>query len=104
MEKKKIIWTTNADNQLFEIMYYYSQRNKSDIYSLKLQSEIKEKLSKLEFSISLPKKTSLKNVYYFTHKHISILFSIEELDIIVLLAWDERRNPNTLKIFLDELS
>lgn len=103
MGKKKIIWTKKATLQLFSVMDYYADRNKSDIYSLKLESEIKLKLSDLDFSIALPKKTSLENVYYFTHKHISLLFSIEDKSIVVLMVWDDRRNPDILDSFLNEI-
>ena len=103
MDEKKIIWTIKASIQLISVMDYYADRNKSDFYSLKLEQEIKSKLLNLDFSIALPKKTSLENVYYFTHKHISILFSFEDLNIIVLMVWDDRRNPNSLSQFLNEI-
>ena len=56
MERKKVIWVKKAEIQLFSIMDYYAERNKRDFYSLKLEREIKEKLLKLDFSVSLPKK------------------------------------------------
>ena len=103
MGKKKIVWTRKATLQLFSVMDYYADRNKSDVYSLKLESEIKSKLANLDFSVALPKKTSLENVYYFTHKHISILFSIDKNSIVVLMVWDDRRNPDSLDSFLYEI-
>ena len=84
-------------------MEYYADRNKSDVYSLKLESEIKSKLANLDFSVALPKKTSLENVYYFTHKHIRLLFSIEDKSIVVIMVWDDRRNPDSLDSFLNEI-
>lgn len=103
MGKKKIIWTRKATLQLFSVMDYYADRNKSDISSLKLEREIKSNLADLDFSIALPKKTSLENVYYFTHKHIRLLFSIEDKSIVVLMVWDDRRNPDSLDSFLNEI-
>lgn len=103
MERKKVIWIKKAELQLFSIMDYYAERNKSDFYSLKLESEIKQKLSKLDFSVSLPQKTSLENVYYFTYNHISILFSINYEFIIILMVWDDRRNPKDLEYYLDKI-
>ena len=84
-------------------MDYYADRNKSDVYSLKLESEIKSKLANLDFSVAIPKKTSLENVYYFTHKHIRLLFSIEDKSIVVIMVWDERRNPDSLDSFLNKI-
>lgn len=103
MGKKKIIWTRKTTLQLFSVMDYYADRNKSDVYSLKLESEIKSKLANLDFSVAIPKKTSLENVYYFTHKHIRLLFSIEDKSIVVIMVWDERRNPDSLDSFLNKI-
>ena len=96
MDKRKVIWTRNAEIQLFSIMDYYFERKKSNHYSLKLYRDISLKLQKLHFKIALPQKTDKENLYYFTHNHISVFFSIELEVIIVKLIWDERRNPDIL--------
>lgn len=96
MAKKEVIWTKKAEIQMFTIMDYYAERNKSDVYSLKLKKAIDLKLSKINQPVSLPQKTSIENVFYFIQKHISIFFSIENNKIFVILAWDERRNPKDL--------
>lgn len=85
---------------MFDIMDYYFERNKSMTYSLKLYKEIKLKLQNLDFSVALPQKTSIENLYYFTHKHISVIFSIEEKTLIVQLICDERRELSKWKGFL----
>lgn len=48
MDEQKIIWSRKAKKQLFLIMDYYAERNKSDTYSLKLAREIKLKLRNLD--------------------------------------------------------
>lgn len=65
MGKKKIIWTRKATLQLFSVMDYYADRNKSDVYSLKLEREIKSKLADLDFSIALPKKNFFRKCLLF---------------------------------------
>ena len=102
MERKKVIWVKKAKHQLFSIMDYNDEQNKSDFYSLKVEREIRKKLLKLDFSVSLPQKTSLENVYYFTYNHISILFSFNDEFIIILMVWDDRRNPKDLQYYLDK--
>lgn len=96
MGKRKVIWTKNAEIQMFSIMDYYFERNKSNHYSLKLYKDISQKLQKLHFNITLPQKTNKKGLFYFTHNHISVFFSIELDLIVVKLIWDERRNPDVL--------
>lgn len=93
---KKIIWLRNAEIQIFSILDYYAERNKSKIYGEKLYKEITQKLKKLDSKIAFPQKTSVKDLYYFTHKHISFFFSITNAEILVKLIWDERRNPKAL--------
>ena len=93
MAKQIVIWTRNAEIQMFSIMDYYADRNKSDYYSLKLKKAIDSALSKIEFSISIPQKTSIEKVYYFVHNHIRVLFTSENNKIYVVLVWDERRDP-----------
>lgn len=100
MGKKKVIWTRKADVQLFSIMDYYAERNKSDFYSLKLERDINLKLSSLDFTIALPQKTSVENLFYFTHNHISVFFTFEKNSITVKFVIDERRNPNRIKVLL----
>ena len=44
MAKRKIIWIKNAEIQMFSVLDYYFERNKSNIYSLKLYNDISLKL------------------------------------------------------------
>jgi hypothetical protein len=81
-------------------MQYYTARNKSRIYSDKLLFEIKQKLKTLDFFVALPQKTTVENLFYFTHKHISVFFSIQNIDLFVKFVIDDRRNPESLKKLL----
>ena len=99
----KIIWLRNAEIQIFSILDYYAERNKSKIYSEKLYKDITQKLKKLDSKIAFPQKTSVKDLYYFTHRHISVFFSITNAEIVVKLVWDERRSPKALNSGLEEI-
>ena len=102
MEEKKIIWTKKAKVQLFSIMDYYAERNKSDSYSLKLDREIKRKLNLLDFSIALPQKTSVPNLFYFTYNHISVFFTNVNSLVTIKIIMDERRNPKSIQLLLNK--
>ena len=67
------------------------------MYSSKLYEEINTKLKTIDFRIALPQKTSVEDLFYFTHKHISIFFVIDLNDITVKFVIDERRSPETIK-------
>jgi hypothetical protein len=103
MGKKKVIWTKRAEIQMFAILDYYAERNKSDYYSLKLKKAIDIKLSKTDFTVSLPQKSSIKNLFYFVHNHISVFFTPESDNLYIVMVWDERRNPNSLLESLESL-
>lgn len=96
MGKKKITWTRKSEIQMFAIMDYYANRNKNNNYSLTLLKSINSKLSNLDFTVTLPKKASVNGIFYFTHNHISVFFTIDDNNIFVVLIWDERRNPKDL--------
>lgn len=104
MEKRKVIWLRNAEIQMISIMDYYHSRNKSKNYSTKLYNEIKQKLKRINVTVALPQKTSVSNLFYFTHKHISVFFSIYPNEVVVKLVWDERRDPEDLEGILSSLS
>ena len=103
MGKKEVIWTKKAQFQMFMVMDYYNYRNKSNLYSLKLYAQINDKLNKIRDCLVLPKQTSIKDIFYFTHKHISVIFTFDLDKIIVLLIWDDRRNPKELEKLLIEI-
>lgn len=84
-------------------MDYYSARNKSDFYSIKLHNEIIQKLKELNFTITLPQKTSVEGLFYFTHNHISLFFVFENNTITVKFVIDERRNPKKIQSSLNKI-
>jgi len=45
MAKRKLIWSQNAKIKLFEILDYFNDRNKSNIYSKKLYRKISKGVS-----------------------------------------------------------
>jgi len=81
MGKRKIIWSNKANRELFEIMEFYAQRNKSKTYSVKLYQRFKKELTLL---IKQPE--------------IGIKTEIESVQIIVHTLWDCRQNPDDLRI------
>ena len=89
---------------MLDIMFYYIEWNKSKEYSTSLYRGINKKLKTLNFSITLPQKTSVIDLFYFTHNHISVFFTIQELnEIVVKFVIDDRRNPAELQTLFSGL-
>jgi hypothetical protein len=101
MAKRKVIWSTNSSLDMIAIMEFYNNKNKSKIYSSRLYKEINLKLKTLDFSVALPKKTSDKKLFYFSHNHIFIGFDIQDNTLIAQLVIDDRRNPELIEKLLN---
>ena len=96
MAKRKIIWSHQAKTELYLILNFYKNRNKSVTYSNKLNTNIKLKLKALDFTITLPQKTTNENVFYFTYNHISVFFTFDSEHIFIVNVIDQRRDPDTI--------
>lgn len=103
-EREKIIWGLIADKQLKKALKFHLEKTSSTRYSLKLLDEVENNINLIEkyneIGIALP-NTNFRFISVFMY---SIVYEVEEDFISILLFWDTRRNPKTLKILLEELS
>lgn len=74
---KKIVWSLRAQNDRKDIFQYWNKRNKSKLYSIKLNKLFKEGLKMM---------ARHPNIYEDT-----------ETEIHVLTIWSSHRNPVDLK-------
>ena len=95
---KRIIWTERALRDRFEIFRYWVENNKSNIYSIKLDSQFENSAVTLSKFPLIGKITNRNSVRLFIIKHYSIFYKISEEDIIIQSVWDNRQNPDEIKI------
>ena len=98
MARRKVIWTKNAELLFKEILTFYIERNHSKIYSKKLLQKVKsltKKLSKFPFLGFEIETTNYREIIF---DHYSIIYSVSETEIVIKLIWDNRRNPNELRL------
>lgn len=100
---RKIIWTKRADNIFSEILEFYFKRNGTKIYSRKLNSEIKQFLNLLKKHPFIGKKTDTKNIRVFIKGNYKIFYRIEPTEIVIIMVWDCRQNPDNLKIYKENI-
>lgn len=89
----KIIWTNTAVLQRRKILAYWNKRNKSTTYSKKLIIKITERVN---FIVSNPEiyiKTAFPNIRASTLGHYNIFYKITPDELIVIVFWDNRRDP-----------
>ena len=91
---RKIVWTSFARESRTSIFLYWNKRNKSNIYSKKLNILFQESLKQLTFFPESSIKSENLNIRLKVASHFEIVYSITHTRIFVLDIWDTRQNPD----------
>mgnify|MGYP000935407646 FL=1 len=96
-----VVWTPKAKEELKEILVYWKKRNKSNTYSVKLNTEAQKVVKSL---IDNPYIWTIEEGYedvrsVLVFYNYSIFYRVENNIIRILSFWDNRRNPNSLDLF-----
>ena len=97
MVARRIVWSATAKIQLKTIFEYFNFRNKSKLYSLKLNTRIQIELKTILQQPNIGKKTDSINVRGLLIENYYIFYEINETHMIILSVWDTRQNPKRLK-------
>ncbi|KAA5545691.1 type II toxin-antitoxin system RelE/ParE family toxin [Adhaeribacter rhizoryzae] len=100
MAKKRIIWTKEAKLDFKATLQYYTERNGTSDYSKKLADEIFQIIEKLQNNFFLGRQTSDASVRILIKSTFSIFYEIKEKEILILVVWDSRRNPDELEKYI----
>ena len=93
---RQITWTARAQNDRRKIFEYWNNRNKSNLYSRKLNELIRQSLVLIAKYPRFGKRTDKKNVRLKVLKEYLIIYEVLPKEIIVLTIWDCRQNPENL--------
>lgn len=91
---RQIIWTKRAQRERKEILFFWSERNQSSVYSRKLNELIKDSLQLICKFPFIGKPTTKENVRVKILKNYLIIYQITSVEIIVLSVWDNRQSPD----------
>lgn len=94
MVKFKIEWSLDARLDLIDILDYYIKRNKSNLYSIKLNAKMNKSLKQLIRNPFLGIPTDYESVRILITDHYQIIYEIFDQIILVIMIWDCRRNPD----------
>jgi len=94
---RQVIWTKRAQADRIAILTYWNRRNKSTQYSLKLNELLKESLLLIGRHPYVGRSTDKENIRVKVLKEYLIFYEITGKEIVVLLVWDCRQNPEDLK-------
>lgn len=98
MAKRKIIWSHRAKIKLFNILDFYTNRNKSSRYSRKLYAKFKHQLSLVDQHPEMGIKTDFEEIRGLIVEYFILFYEVTSNEIIVHSIWDSRQNPESLKI------
>jgi toxin YoeB len=91
---KQIIWTERAQDDRKKILDYWRQRNKSAIYSRKLNQLFREAIGIIKDYPQIGKPTNDKSARLKIVKDYLIIYQEAETEIFILTIWDSRQNPD----------
>jgi plasmid stabilization system protein ParE len=93
MAKYKIEWSIEARLDLIDILGDYLERNKSAVYSNKLNSKIKRSLKLIAQNPLIGIKSEIESVRALITGDYQIIYETIDNLIVVIMIWDCRRDP-----------
>ncbi len=94
---KEVIWSLKAQESRKDILTYWNNRNKSNIYSIKLNQLFKETIHLITVFPHSGRLTDIENIRFRFVRDYIIVYEESQREIIILLIWDSRQNPDKLK-------
>ena len=95
---QRIVWTHRARKERKEILAFWVRRNKSTVYSKKLNQIFRSWVSLLSKRPLIGRKTDVENVRVKIVKDYLIFYEVTDETLFVLSIWDTRQDPDELKI------
>ena len=95
---KRIIWSVKAVFIFNRILEFYYQRNGNKTYSNRLNKEIKASVALLKKHPFLGRKTETLHLRVLIKGDYKIFYAIFENDIIILMVWDCRLDPESFHL------
>lgn len=98
MAKRKIVWSQKAQIKLFQILDFYTARNKSKSYSKKLYKRLIKESTLLIDHPDIGKLTDDETIRGLIVDAFILYYETTPDQIIIHTIWDSRQDPIDLKI------
>lgn len=99
VRRREVEWSHKSEIRLFEILKFFNERNKNNIYSQKLYKRFKAELRRVAKLPELGIKTHLKGVRGLIVEDYIVFYQILEDKILVLSLWDCRQDPDMFEMY-----
>ena len=93
MAKFKIEWSAEARLDLFDVLNFYFERNKSAACSKKLNIKINRSLRLIQQNPLIRLKSQVKDLRTLITGDYQLIYGISENAILIVMIWDCRRDP-----------
>ena len=97
---QRIVWSKEAQDDFLATLGYYAERNGSKTYSEKLARQIQEVIERLREHPLLGRPTNDEKVRILRQGNYQIYYELKNDEIVILVVWDMRRNPEELKRYV----
>lgn len=81
----------------YQILTYWKKRNKSTVYSNKLNGQFNAAIRSIRKYPLINRRTDIINMHVKIVKHFYIIYEVFKNEIVILRVWDSRQNPQNLK-------
>lgn len=100
---KQIVWSRIAQADRKRILQYRNERNKSKLYSRKLNRLFKEAVKLIAEYPEIGKPTDNRNARIKIVRDYLIIYEVDEKDrLLILTIWDSRQDPKKLEKVLPD--
>lgn len=93
---KQINWTKRALDEKFQILKYWNNRNKSNLYSKKLNKFFSDAVKLVQQFPNLGRETDDPKVKNILAREYLIFYEETETELRIVHIWDERQDPDSL--------
>ena len=94
---RRIIWARRAQEDRKSIFSYWNKRNKSKIYSKKLNLLFNQSVKLLSIHPQTGRITNKENIRIKVVRDYLIIYEFMDRELIILSIFDTRQNPDKLK-------
>lgn len=95
MARREIIWTQKANAERRDILQFWIDRNKSKMFSIKLNKLFIQTLLQLSENPYIGRITDFENVRVKLVRNYLLFYEFTDTHLKVLSVWDGRRNENS---------
>jgi plasmid stabilization system protein ParE len=93
MAKYKIEWSIEARLDLIDILEFYIIRNKSALYSKRINSKINKSIKLIAKNPLIGLQSQIESARALITGDYQIIYEIFDSVILIIMIWDCRRDP-----------